>query len=110
MKNVDVEIVEPAAPSSQIRVRSAAVGDDYFPEPDHTKLGDDVFIPDDLLVCDRDGFRIVGRVSDVINVAGKKGIRRSRIALAAIQGRAASRCVRAGIGIAQRRSRGLRGR
>jgi acyl-CoA synthetase (AMP-forming)/AMP-acid ligase II len=72
MKNVDVEIVDPEASSSQIRVRSAAVGDDYFPCPEETKLGKRVFIPDDLLMRDASGFRIVGRVSDVINVAGKK--------------------------------------
>ena len=32
LKNVDVEIIDSAAPSSQIRVRSAGVGDGYFPE------------------------------------------------------------------------------
>ena len=31
-----------------------------------------VLVPDDLLVRSGDGFRIVGRLSDVINVAGKK--------------------------------------
>ncbi len=48
------------------------MGDGYFPEPDDEKLGDGIFVPDDLLARDRDGFKIVGRVSDVINVAGKK--------------------------------------
>jgi acyl-CoA synthetase (AMP-forming)/AMP-acid ligase II len=72
MKEVDVETIDPNSESSQIRVRSAAVGDGYFPEPDEEKLGDGVFVPDDLLVSAGDGFKIVGRVSDVINVAGKK--------------------------------------
>ncbi len=72
MKGVDIEMVDPAASSSQIRVRSAGVGDGYFPEPDPAKLGDGIFIPDDLLKRDGSKFRIVGRVSDVINVAGKK--------------------------------------
>jgi long-chain acyl-CoA synthetase len=72
MKNVDVEIVDPAVPSSPIRVRSAAVGDGYFPEPDEEKLGDGIFVPDDLLAREGSGFKIVGRISDVINVAGKK--------------------------------------
>jgi long-chain acyl-CoA synthetase len=72
MKGVDVELVDPTAPSSQIRVRSAAVGDGYFPEPDEAKLGRGIFVPDDLLARDGAGFRIVGRISDVINVAGKK--------------------------------------
>src|SRR5438552_11621826 len=72
MKDVDLELVDPNAPSSQIRVRSAAVGDGYFPEPDEEKLGGGVFVPDDLLTRVGSGFKIVGRISDVINVAGKK--------------------------------------
>ena len=72
MKGVDIEMFDPAASSSRIRVRSAAVGDGYFPEPDKEKLGDGIFVPDDLLKRDGSKFRIVGRVSDVINVAGKK--------------------------------------
>ncbi len=72
MKTVDLEIVDTTASSSQVRVRSAAVGDGYFPEPDEEKLGNGIFVPDDLLACDATGFRIVGRISDMINVAGKK--------------------------------------
>ena len=72
MKGVDVEIVDPAAASSQIRVRSAAVGNGYFPEADEGKLGNGNFLPDDLLAHTASGFKIVGRISDVINVAGKK--------------------------------------
>lgn len=72
MNDVDLEIVDPSAESSQVRVRSAAAGDGYFPEPDEEKLASGVFIPDDLLTSEGDGFKIVGRVSDVINVAGKK--------------------------------------
>jgi long-chain acyl-CoA synthetase len=72
MKGVNVEMVDPSAPPSQIRVHSAAVADGYFPEPDDQKLGDGIFVPDDLLARDDLGFKIVGRISDVINVAGKK--------------------------------------
>ncbi|PYL69217.1 MAG: hypothetical protein DMF28_04140 [Verrucomicrobia bacterium] len=72
MKDVDVEIVDPVATSSQIRVRSAAVGDGYFPETDEEKLSGGLFVPDDLLEQSGSGFKIVGRISDVINVAGKK--------------------------------------
>src|SRR5207248_6401099 len=72
MKDVDLELVDPNALSSQVRVRSAAVGDVYFPEPDEEKLGGGVFVPDDLLTRVGSGFKIVGRISDVINVAGKK--------------------------------------
>jgi long-chain acyl-CoA synthetase len=35
-------------------------------------LGDGVFVPDDLLARHGSGFKIVSRISDVINVAGKK--------------------------------------
>jgi long-chain acyl-CoA synthetase len=72
MNGIDLEMVDARAESSQICVRSAAVGDGYFPEPDEAKLGDGFFVPDDLLTKTAKGFRIVGRVSDVINVAGKK--------------------------------------
>ena len=72
MKGVDLELIDPTASASRIRVRSAAVGDGYFPEPDKEKLGPGFFVPDDLLVKTADGLRIVGRISDVINVAGKK--------------------------------------
>jgi len=72
MSGVDVEIINPNAESSQIRVRSAAAGRGYLFEPDNEKLGSGVFVPDDLLVGEGAGFKIVGRISDVINVAGKK--------------------------------------
>ncbi|MBA3960840.1 MAG: acyl--CoA ligase [Chthoniobacterales bacterium] len=57
---------------TQIEVRSAAVGDGYFPEPEPAKLSAGVFRPDDLVEISAAGFRLAGRLSDVINVAGKK--------------------------------------
>jgi acyl-CoA synthetase (AMP-forming)/AMP-acid ligase II len=72
LKGVSVEMLDPNAPASQIQVRSAAVADGYFPESHEEKLGDGIFVPDDLLVQDGSGLKIVGRLSDVINVAGKK--------------------------------------
>ncbi len=72
MRGVQLEVLEPETPTSRIRVRSAAAGDGYFPEPDEEKLGHGCFAPDDLVSVSAAGFRIVGRVSDVINVAGKK--------------------------------------
>jgi acyl-CoA synthetase (AMP-forming)/AMP-acid ligase II len=72
MDAVKIELREPNVSSSRIRIQSAAAGDGYFPEPDPEKLGDGFFLPDDLLSSSGDGFRIVGRISDVINVAGKK--------------------------------------
>lgn len=72
MRGVDLDLIEPDAAASRVRVRSAAAGDGYFPEPDEEKLGGGIFVPDDLLSASAGGFRIVGRISDVINVAGKK--------------------------------------
>ncbi len=72
MDGVKIEILEPNVSASRIRIQSTAAGDGYFPEPQPEKLGGGFFMPDDLLSSSGDGFRIVGRVSDVINVAGKK--------------------------------------
>jgi long-chain acyl-CoA synthetase len=72
MRGLDLELLEPDAPATRVRVRSTAAGDGYFPDPDDEKLGQGKFVPDDLLSAGGNGFRIVGRVSDVINVAGKK--------------------------------------
>jgi len=72
MQGVKIELLQPEATASRIRIHSAAAGDGYFPEPDEEKLGRGYFSPDDLVSQTGDGFRIVGRMSDVINVAGKK--------------------------------------
>jgi acyl-coenzyme A synthetase/AMP-(fatty) acid ligase len=72
MRGLALELLEPNLPASPVRVRSAAAADGYFPNPDEEKLGQGQFVPDDLLSVTADGWRIVGRISDVINVAGKK--------------------------------------
>jgi long-chain acyl-CoA synthetase len=72
MEGVELEILEVGAQASQIRVRSAAVADGYFPDSDEAKLDRGIFIPDDLLAPSGSGFKIAGRISDLINVAGKK--------------------------------------
>lgn len=72
MRGVELEPLGSATGATQVRVRSAAVGDGYFPEPENVRLGEEVFVPDDLLIMGETGVRVVGRVSDVINVAGKK--------------------------------------
>jgi acyl-CoA synthetase (AMP-forming)/AMP-acid ligase II len=72
LQGVEVELIDPKETAGQIRVRSAAVSDGYFPEVDEQKLGNGVFVPDDLLARHDSALKIVGRVSDVINVAGKK--------------------------------------
>ena len=72
MNGVKLEWLDPDTSSSRVRVLSAAVADGYFPEPDEEKLGGGCFVPDDLLSETPQGLRIVGRISDIINVAGKK--------------------------------------
>ena len=72
MNGVQLDKIDADANTGRIRVRSAAVGDGYFPEADANKLGNGMFIPDDLLTVSSTGWKIVGRVSDLINVAGKK--------------------------------------
>jgi acyl-CoA synthetase (AMP-forming)/AMP-acid ligase II len=67
-----VEISPAGESSGAIAVRGAAVGDDYFPNRDHAKLGDGRFIPGDLVRCSARGLVLVGRASDVINIAGRK--------------------------------------
>ncbi len=72
MERVQLEPLDPGALASRFRVRSAAAGNGYFPEADEAQLGHGYFVPDDLLTRRTGGFAIVGRVSDIINVAGKK--------------------------------------
>jgi acyl-coenzyme A synthetase/AMP-(fatty) acid ligase len=72
MDGVKLEPLDSGVEPSLICVRSAAAGDGYFPVPNEAKLGDGCFVPDDLLARRKDGYAIVGRLSDVINVAGKK--------------------------------------
>ncbi len=72
MRDVHLELLDAGSAASRVRVQSAAAGDGYFPDSDDANLGGGFFMPDDLLAPDSGGFRIVGRVSDVINVAGRK--------------------------------------
>ena len=72
MDGLQLDLIEPTAPATRVRIRSGAGGTGYFPEPDEERLSNGIFMPDDLLSVSGDGFRIVGRVSDLINVAGKK--------------------------------------
>jgi len=55
-----------------IEVRSAAVGDGYFPNDEPATLGGGRFVPGDLVRCTERGFVLAGRASDVINIAGRK--------------------------------------
>jgi long-chain acyl-CoA synthetase len=72
MVGVKIDQIAPEQSASPVRVRSQAVADGYFPQGDTDKLGNGVFLPDDLLEKAPAGYRLVGRTSDLINVAGKK--------------------------------------
>jgi acyl-CoA synthetase (AMP-forming)/AMP-acid ligase II len=72
MQGVSVRMLDPECAMSRIEVRSRAAGDGYVPTADAEKLSSGRFVPDDLLVATETGYRIAGRVSDVINVAGRK--------------------------------------
>jgi len=55
-----------------ITVRGPAVGDGYFPVCDEATLGGGQFVPGDLIRKTDRGLFLAGRVSDVINIAGRK--------------------------------------
>lgn len=55
-----------------IQVRSEAVGDGYFPTEDREVLGRGRFVPADVVLRAQRGLYLVGRTSEVINVAGRK--------------------------------------
>jgi long-chain acyl-CoA synthetase len=57
---------------SRIAVRSAAVGEDYFPDSDRAVLGHGRFTPGDLVRRTPQGLVLAGRVNDFINIAGRK--------------------------------------
>jgi acyl-CoA synthetase (AMP-forming)/AMP-acid ligase II len=56
----------------RIAVSGAAVGLGYYPDAEPEVLGNGTFFPGDLVQGSESGWRIVGRVSDAINVAGRK--------------------------------------
>lgn len=71
MRNVVLRLISETTPS-QAEVRSPAVGSGYLPGDAHEDLHDGIFRPADLLEKTEQGFMIAGRVSDTINVAGRK--------------------------------------
>ncbi len=58
--------------TGRIEVRGPAVGEGYFPEADDAALGSGRFIPGDIVQRTPQGLVLTGRVSDFINVAGRK--------------------------------------
>ena len=67
-----VEISPSPEEAGRIQVRSAAVGDGYFPTEEPAVLSGGQFVPPDLVLQTERGLTIVGRTTEVINVAGRK--------------------------------------
>jgi long-chain acyl-CoA synthetase len=67
MRNVEI-----AEEAGRIAVRSEAVGDGYYPEPEAEVLGGGRFVPADLVRMGERGMYMAGRATDVINIAGRK--------------------------------------
>jgi long-chain acyl-CoA synthetase len=65
-----VELVE--IDINRIAVRGPSVADGYFPASDEDILGGRQFVPGDLVEWSNQGIRLVGRVTEFVNVAGKK--------------------------------------
>lgn len=66
--NLRLEGEEP----SRVWVRSLAVGSGYWPAVDDPSFENGAFRPSDLLERSGSGYAIAGRISDLINVAGRK--------------------------------------
>ncbi|MCX7868616.1 MAG: acyl--CoA ligase [Terrimicrobiaceae bacterium] len=68
-----VEVSEiPAAEGLMIEVRGAAVGSGYQPACESDSLRDGVFRPADILQRSHGGYVVVGRQTDLVNIAGRK--------------------------------------
>ncbi len=71
MDRVSIERLDNSE-SSRIKIRSQAVGEGYYPLPDFDQLSSGAFTPADLIRETPRGMYVVGRASDIINVAGRK--------------------------------------
>jgi long-chain acyl-CoA synthetase len=65
-----VEIIK--MDDERIAIRGPNVGDGYFPDPDPAMLNGIQFVPGDMIEWTNLGLRLIGRVSDFVNIAGKK--------------------------------------
>jgi long-chain acyl-CoA synthetase len=68
MEGVETRLIE----GDRIEVRGPNVADGYFPIADSEILDGVRFRPGDLVTSTEAGLRLYGRISDFINVAGKK--------------------------------------
>lgn len=67
-----VDVAHTAQGEGPISVSGPAVGDAYFPADEPAVLGGGYFVPGDLVRSTERGLYLVGRTSDVINIAGRK--------------------------------------
>jgi acyl-CoA synthetase (AMP-forming)/AMP-acid ligase II len=67
-----VEVNHTSEEAGPIEVCGDAVGTGYFPTEDREVLGEGRFVPPDLVQRAERGLYLVGRTSEVINVAGRK--------------------------------------
>jgi long-chain acyl-CoA synthetase len=58
--------------NDRIAVEGENVADGYFPHPEAAILNGERFVPGDIIEWSDSGMRLIGRVTDVVNVAGKK--------------------------------------
>jgi long-chain acyl-CoA synthetase len=58
--------------NDRIAVEGENVADGYFPHPEEAILNGKRFVPGDIVEWSALGMRLIGRVTDVVNVAGKK--------------------------------------
>ena len=58
--------------NDRIAVEGENVADGYFPHSERKILNGKRFVPGDLVQLSDSGIRLIGRVSDIINIAGKK--------------------------------------
>jgi len=69
LRDVDIACADEIGP---ISVSGPAVGDGYFPDDDEAVLGGGYFVPGDLIRHTERGLYLMGRTSEIINVAGRK--------------------------------------
>ena len=67
-----VDITMPSKKNRRLLVRGPAVGDDFFPKVNRKILGNGTFSPDDLIGGTEQGMTLLGRISDAINIGGRK--------------------------------------
>jgi long-chain acyl-CoA synthetase len=68
MNGVEVTKID----DDRIAVRGPNVADGYFPDADIEVLNGVQFVPGDIIECSSLGLHLIGRVSDFVNIAGKK--------------------------------------